>query len=88
MFGKVAIVPGFRHRGVNPDDLFELLPKVNCTKGVFTPWMMECIARRPDAETFIRPFDHVAFGGGALPFPMIPASIRTINEKTEADEIN
>lgn len=66
VFGKVVIVPGFRHRGVNPDDLFELLPKANCKKGIMTPWMMESIARRPDAETFIRPFDHVAFGGAVL----------------------
>lgn len=65
VFGKVVIVPGFRHRGVNPEDLFDLLPQAKCTQGVLMPWMMEDIARRPDAETFIRPFDHVVFGGGA-----------------------
>lgn len=40
------------------------------------PWMMEDIARHPDAESLIRPFDHVCFGGGEYLDP--PTATNTV----------
>lgn len=64
VFNKAVVVPGFRHRIVNPSDVPKLLPQAKCTKAVLTPWIMEEIARRPDAEELLKDFEMVAFGGG------------------------
>lgn len=64
VFNKAVVIPGFRHRGVNPSDLFDLLPQAKCTKGVLMPWMMEDVARRSDGEKYMKEFEHVSFGGG------------------------
>lgn len=66
VFNKAVVVPGFRHRTVNPSELAELLPWARCTKGALTPWMMEDIARRSDAEELLKNFELVAFGGAVL----------------------
>ncbi|CAN8102118.1 unnamed protein product [Discula destructiva] len=66
VFNKAVAVPGFRHRGVSPSDLLELLPQAKCTNGILTPWMMEDVARRPDAGKFIQEFDNVSYSGAVL----------------------
>ncbi|KAF3767061.1 acetyl-CoA synthetase-like protein [Cryphonectria parasitica EP155] len=66
VFGRAIVIPGFRHHGVSPSDLCQILPQAKVTKGIMTPWMMEDLSRRPDAGDFIRPFEHVCFGGAVL----------------------
>lgn len=66
IFNKAVVIPGFRHRSVSQSDLFDLLGQAKCTKAIFVPWMMEEVARSPDAEKFIKEFDHAAFGGAVL----------------------
>lgn len=64
VFGKTVFLPGFRHRTAVASEVHLLLPYANASKAFFTPWVMEEIARRPDAADLIKPFEHVCFGGG------------------------
>ncbi|KAI3391610.1 hypothetical protein diail_7040 [Diaporthe ilicicola] len=66
IFGKTVFLPGFRHRTASASEVHLLLPYANASKAFFTPWVMEDIARRPDAAKFIKSFEHVCFGGAVL----------------------
>lgn len=66
IFGKAVFLPGFRDRGVDASEICLLLARANATKAFFTPWMMEAVARRKDADKFMEPFEYVCFGGGKL----------------------
>lgn len=66
VFGKSVFLPGFRHRTAVASEAHLLLPYANASKAFFTPWVMEDIARRPDAAKLIKPFQHVCFGGAVL----------------------
>ncbi|KAG6366016.1 hypothetical protein INS49_000192 [Diaporthe citri] len=66
VFGKSVFLPGFRHRTAVASEAHLLLPHANASKAFFTPWIMEDIARRPDAAKLIKPFQHVCFGGAVL----------------------
>lgn len=54
------------HRGALPTDMCPLLDHANVTKAILTPWIMEDIARRPDAQKYIQPFDKVMYGTAVL----------------------
>ncbi|RYP05428.1 hypothetical protein DL765_009844 [Monosporascus sp. GIB2] len=66
VFGKGVFVPGFRHRSVQASDIYAIIENANITKAILTPWMMEDIARNPNAKDYIQPFEKVCFGGAAL----------------------
>lgn len=64
VFGGGVFVPGFRHRGVGTSEIVDILNHAKVKLGMLTPWMMESIARRADAKSYIESFDTVFFGGG------------------------
>ncbi|RYP29495.1 hypothetical protein DL767_006685 [Monosporascus sp. MG133] len=66
VFGGGVFVPGFRHRGVQASDIYAIIENANVTKAILTPWMMEDIARNPNAKDYIQGFEKVCFGGAAL----------------------
>lgn len=66
VFGQGTLCPGFRHRAITTGDIREYLEFARVTKAALTPWMMEEIARRPNPERYIKPFESVLFGGGEL----------------------
>ncbi|ROV93607.1 hypothetical protein VMCG_08113 [Cytospora schulzeri] len=55
-----------RHRALATSDIADYLKYANVTKAAMTPWMMESLAREPDAQRYIEPFDTVLFGGAIL----------------------
>ncbi|KAK7744856.1 hypothetical protein SLS53_003089 [Cytospora paraplurivora] len=67
--GPVAdpVFEGFAHRAVRPDEICDILDHANVTRSLFTPWMMETIARHPNARSYIEPFDSAMYCGAALP---------------------
>ncbi|ROW01433.1 hypothetical protein VPNG_07604 [Cytospora leucostoma] len=67
VFGGAIFVPGFAHRAVRPDEICDILEHANVTRSLFTPWMMETIARHPKAQSYIEPFDSAMYCGAALP---------------------
>ncbi|POS78668.1 hypothetical protein DHEL01_v202945 [Diaporthe helianthi] len=66
VFGKTVFLPGFRHHTATAIDAHLLIPYANASKAFFTPWVMEEISRRADAEELIKHFVHVCFGGAML----------------------
>jgi acyl-coenzyme A synthetase/AMP-(fatty) acid ligase len=66
IFGGCVFVPGFRHRGAALADVCHIMEHARAEKAVFTPWMIEAIARRPDAARFITPLRWVGVTGGAV----------------------
>lgn len=54
------------HRGAKPSDICYILDHANVTKAILTPWIMEDIARRPDAQRYIEPFEKVMYGTAVL----------------------
>lgn len=66
IFGGSVMLPGFRHRGASPSDICPLLDHANVTRAILTPWIMEDIARRSDAQHYIERFDNVMYGTAVL----------------------
>ncbi|KAK2602112.1 hypothetical protein N8I77_008672 [Diaporthe amygdali] len=66
VFGQGTLCPGFRHRAITTGDIREYLEFARVTKAALTPWMMEELARRPNPERYIKPFESVLFGGAVL----------------------
>ncbi|KAL1850999.1 hypothetical protein Daus18300_012733 [Diaporthe australafricana] len=64
VFGQGILCPGFRHRAITTGDIREYLEYARVTKAALTPWMMEDVARKPNPERYIKPFESVLFGGG------------------------
>lgn len=64
VFGEGTLCPGFRHRAITTGDIREYLEFARVTKAALTPWMMEDVARKPNPERYIKPFESVLFGGG------------------------
>lgn len=64
VFGEAVVCPGFRHRATGTTDVRGFLEHANVQQAVLTPWMMEDVARQPDAEHYIRKLEVVLFGGG------------------------
>ena len=64
VFGEGTFCPGFRHRAITTGDIREYLDFAKVTKAALTPWMMEDVARKPNPERYIKPFESVLFGGG------------------------
>jgi hypothetical protein len=64
VFGEGTFCPGFRHRAITTGDIREYLEFAKVTKAALTPWMMEDVARKPNPERYIKPFESVLFGGG------------------------
>lgn len=64
VFGGGVFVPGFRHRGVDAADIYAIIENARVTAATMTPWMMEDVARKPNARDYIEGFDKVCFGGG------------------------
>lgn len=58
--------PGYRHRALATSDIGDFLNYATVTKAAMTPWMMEDLARKPDAQRYIESFECVLFGGGKL----------------------
>ncbi|KAI0022959.1 acetyl-CoA synthetase-like protein [Xylariomycetidae sp. FL0641] len=66
ILGRSVLVPGFRHRLLEPKDICHVLDHARITKFVLMPWMMEEIARRPDGEEYMKRVDLAYFGGATL----------------------
>lgn len=66
VFGRGILCPGYRHRALATSDIGGYLRYANVTKAAMTPWMMETLAREPDAQQYIEPFETVLFGGAML----------------------
>ncbi|RYP76208.1 hypothetical protein DL769_003679 [Monosporascus sp. CRB-8-3] len=66
VFGGGVFVPGFRHRGVQASDIYAIIENSNVTKAILTPWMVEDIARHPNAKDYIQGFEKVCVGGAAI----------------------
>lgn len=64
VFGGGVLCPGYRHRAIATSDIADYLRYANVTKAAMTPWMMESLAREPNAEEYIQKFETVLFGGG------------------------
>lgn len=64
IFGRGVLCPGFRHRALATSDIADYLRYANVTKAAMTPWMMESLAREPNAQRYMEKFETVLFGGG------------------------
>ena len=76
VFGGGVFIPGFRHRGVDTKDIYGIMENARATKASLTPWMLEDVARHPNAKYYIERFEKVCFGGGTYLHytAVIPAS--------------
>lgn len=70
IFGGGILCPGYRHRGMATSDISDYLRHATVTKAAMTPWMLEDIARKPDARWYIEKFESVLFGGGQSSFDL------------------
>ncbi|CAN8102668.1 unnamed protein product [Discula destructiva] len=66
VFGGGVYIPGFRHRPVGTQDVCAILEHSMATTAIMTPFMMEDVARRPDAAQFIKRLEAVYFAGATL----------------------
>ncbi|KAJ0114297.1 Bacitracin synthase 3 [Diaporthe amygdali] len=66
VFGGGVFVPGFAHRAVRPEEICDILDYANVTQALFTPWMMDHIARQPNAQSYIEPFDSAMYCGANI----------------------
>ncbi|KUI71790.1 Acetyl-coenzyme A synthetase 1 [Cytospora mali] len=66
VFGRGIFHPGYRHRVMSTSEIGHYLKYANVTKAAMTPWMMEDIAVKPDAQRYIERLDSVLFGGAIL----------------------
>lgn len=66
VFGQGTLCPGFRHRAMGTGDISGFLEYARVKVAALTPWMMEDVARKPDAKRFIEKLDAVLFGGGTF----------------------
>lgn len=66
IFGRGVLCPGFRHRTIGTADICDFLEHAGVTVAVLIPWMMEDVARKPNAQQYIEKLDVVIFGGGQL----------------------
>ncbi|KAH9902315.1 acetyl-CoA synthetase-like protein [Xylariomycetidae sp. FL2044] len=66
VFGGGVFVPGLRNRSVATSDICDILDNARATQAIFTPWMMEEVARKQNARDYIQPLSLVFFGGAAL----------------------
>lgn len=57
---------GFAHRAVRPEEICDILDHANVTQSLFTPWMMDHIARQPNAQAYIEPFESAMYCGAFL----------------------
>lgn len=57
---------GFAHRAVRPEEICDILDHANVTQALFTPWMMDQIARHPNAQSYIEPFDSAMYCGANI----------------------
>lgn len=62
----VHLIPGFAHRAVRPEEICDILDYANVTQALFTPWMMDHIARQPNAQSYIEPFDLAMYCGANI----------------------
>ncbi|KAG6362237.1 hypothetical protein INS49_010467 [Diaporthe citri] len=56
----------FAHRAVRPEEICDILDYANVTRALFTPWMMDQIARQPNAQSYIEPFDSAMYCGANI----------------------
>jgi acyl-CoA synthetase (AMP-forming)/AMP-acid ligase II len=64
-FGGGILIPGFRHRPVNDvDETCDIIKHSGVTAGFMPSFVMDAIARRPDAEELIKRFNTVSYGNG------------------------
>lgn len=68
VFGGGVLCPGFRHRAMGTADIGGFLEHARVTRAALTPWMMEDVARRPNAKDYIEKLEAVLFGGGRSRF--------------------
>ncbi|ROV97961.1 hypothetical protein VSDG_04874 [Cytospora chrysosperma] len=66
VFGGGVFVPGFAHRATQPEEICDILDHAHVTQSLFTPWMMDYIARQPNAQAYIEPFDSAMYCGAFL----------------------
>lgn len=66
VFGRGIFCPGFRHRAMGTGDISSFLEHAGVTVAALTPWMMEDVARKPNAKEYIEKLEAVLFGGGKL----------------------
>ena len=64
IFGGGVFVPGFRHRSVDTKDIYGIIENARVQKAILTPWMLEDIARHPNAKDYMERLEKVSFGGG------------------------
>lgn len=57
---------GFAHRAVRPEEICSILDYANVKQALFTPWMMDQIARQPNAQSYIEPFDSAMYCGANI----------------------
>lgn len=67
VFGKGVFCPGYRHRAMATGDVGAFLEHARVQVAALTPWMMEDVARKPNAKEYIEKLDAVLFGGGECP---------------------
>lgn len=62
----VHITSGLAHRAVRPEDICDIIKYANLTHALFTPWMMDHIARQPNPQPYIQPFDSAMYCGANI----------------------
>ncbi|KAK8119834.1 thioester reductase domain-containing protein [Apiospora kogelbergensis] len=66
-FGGCILVPGFRNRPVEGiNEMCDIIKYSNAKVGFMPSFLMELIARRDDAEDYIKQMDTVVYGNGIL----------------------
>lgn len=65
-FGEATLLPGFRDRPVEDiNDLGEIIKHSQAHTGFIPSFLMEIIARRDDAEDYIKQFQYLTYANGA-----------------------
>ncbi|KAI0469801.1 acetyl-CoA synthetase-like protein [Xylariaceae sp. FL0804] len=66
VFSGGTLIPGFRHRSLDSKDICDVLRHARASTAILMPWMMELIAREPDAKDYMQSLKFVSVGGAVL----------------------
>lgn len=51
---------------MRPEEICDILDHANVTQSLFTPWMMDYIARQPNVQDYVEPFESAMYCGAPL----------------------
>ena len=66
VFGMSIYVPGFRHRSVSREHIFEIIEHAHPDDAFLSPAMLEDLAEHPDCERYVSRLSTLLYGGAPI----------------------